>query len=96
MRWPACALNSTAIRKRATVIFSELSLEIVSLRLQVFGLFIKPEQNFAQAAQKGMAKDERRQDYFDDAGFVDGPIYKRMALPNNLVIDVGGYNMQAS
>lgn len=76
--------------------FPELSLEIVSLRLQVFGLFIKPEQNFAQAAQKGMAKDERRQDYFDDAGFVDGPIYKRMALPNNLVIDVGGYNMQAS
>jgi N-methylhydantoinase A len=67
--------------------FPELLPEIVSLRLQVFGLFNKPELNFVQPVQQGAGQSERRQVYFDEAGFVDCPIYKRVALPTNIVLD---------
>ena len=69
--------------------FPDLPPEIVSLRLHVHGLFTKPELNLAQSVRAADAQlQERRRVYFDDAGFVDCPVYRRAGLPRD--VDLSG------
>ncbi|OGA41365.1 MAG: hypothetical protein A3G24_06365 [Betaproteobacteria bacterium RIFCSPLOWO2_12_FULL_62_13] len=63
--------------------FPDILPEIVSVRLQVVGVFNKPEPRFAPLAKtepKAISL-ERRPVYFDGVGFVDCAVYKRAGLP---------------
>lgn len=62
--------------------FPEIVPEIVSVRLQVYGVFSKPEFKFGAtggAQQQNPA--QKRQVYFEGIGFVDCGVYKRDQLP---------------
>ena len=61
--------------------FPDVPPEIVSVRLQVYGLFPKPELTLAVPTAVSRGEPERRRVYFDGAGFVDCAVYKRDALP---------------
>jgi N-methylhydantoinase A len=63
--------------------FPDLTPEIVSLRLRVYGIFAKPELTLrSRPAQSSEGRPrERRPVYFEDAGFVDCAVHRRQELP---------------
>jgi N-methylhydantoinase A len=69
--------------------FPDLTPEVVSLRLHVYGLFSKPDLNLREksASAGDEAKPtERRPVYFDEAGFVDCAVYRRPAIPLRAIL----------
>jgi N-methylhydantoinase A len=69
--------------------FPEVPPEIVSVRLQVYGLFEKPELKLsvASAFAGSAVPHETRQVYFEDGGPVECPVFKRDSLRSAVELD---------
>ena len=68
--------------------FPDLLPEVASLRLHVYGVLAKPDLNLrgeAKSATDAQPREHRRV-YFDEAGFVDCAVYRRPALPVNMLL----------
>lgn len=68
--------------------FPELTPEVVSLRLHVYGLYSKPDLNLRErSVTTGDAiPTGRRPVYFDEAGFVECAVFRRPELPPGAVL----------